>query len=197
MVADRRASRAVLGIIFIAGGLASASVLAMVAVMTTTGSNLPLIPRIVVYITAIFFLPSLILGMVTPVVIKLALQDLKRTGGTVGSIYAVSTVGSILGTFLTGFWLISWFGTRAIVWGVAIVLLGMGVVIGEYWRPFGRGAALGGILLLCGAALWINNSGLYRWLGAGVGAAAGCRRRAVRGVHTGLHSARPAGVRSP
>ena len=166
VVADRRASRGVLGLLFIAGGLSSAGILAMVVIVTGASLDWPLIPRIVAYITLIFFLPSLILGMVSPVVIKLALQDLKKTGNTVGSIYAVSTVGSIFGTFLTGFWLISWLGTRTIVWMVAIILLAMGAVIGEFWRPFGRAAALGGTLLLCGVALWLNDSGAYRWLAA-------------------------------
>ena len=164
VVADRRASRGVLGLLFIAGGLASAGILPMVAVVTGVGLAWPLIPRVVAYITFIFFLPSLVLGMVSPVVIKLALQDLQRTGKTVGAIYAVSTVGSIFGTFITGFWLISWLGTRTIVWIVALVLLAMGAVIGELWRPFGRAAALSGTLLLCGVALWINSSGVYRWL---------------------------------
>ncbi len=164
VVADRRASRATLGLIFLAGGLSSASILATTALATVANPALPLIPKIVVYTTAIFFLPSVILGMVSPVVIKLALEDLKRTGNTVGSIYAFSTVGSIFGTFLTGFWLISWFGTRTIVWAVALVLLAMGVVIGEMWRPFGRAAALGGALLAIGAALWISRSGFFGWL---------------------------------
>ena len=75
--------------------------------------RLSLLPRIVVYTTAIFLLPSLVLGMVSPLVVKLALADLERTGNTVGTIYAFSTAGSIVGTFLTGFWLISWLGTAA------------------------------------------------------------------------------------
>ena len=72
---------------------------------------------------AIFFLPSFVLGMVSPVVIKLALANLERSGHTVGTIYACSTIGSIVGTFLTGFYLISWLGTRTIVWLVAGTLL--------------------------------------------------------------------------
>jgi hypothetical protein len=53
----------------------------------------------------------------------------------VGTIYAVSTVGSIVGTFLTGFWLISWFGTRMIVWGVGGSLLLIGLAVGDFLRP--------------------------------------------------------------
>lgn len=167
VVADRRASRPTLGAILVAGGVSSAAILALTPVVTAISPQMPLIPRIVFYITTIFILPSVILGMVSPIVIKLALQDLQRTGNTVGSIYAVSTVGSIVGTFLTGFWLISWLGTRTIVWLVALVLLALGIAVGELWRPFGRAAALGGALAALGVALWANNSGVFVWLPSG------------------------------
>ncbi|MHB1004988.1 MAG: fused MFS/spermidine synthase [Chloroflexota bacterium] len=167
VVADRRASRETLGAIFVAGGLASAGILAMTAIVTGVNLAIALVPKIVLFTTAIFFLPSLILGMVSPIVIKLALPSMQRAGNTVGSIYAFSTVGSIFGTFITGFWLISWFGTRAIIWAVALILLAMGAVIGELWRPFGRAAALSGALLSLTAALWANNSGAFVWLPRG------------------------------
>jgi spermidine synthase len=69
--------------------------------------------------------------MVSPIVIKLALTDLRQTGSIAGKIYAFSTVGSIVGTFLTGFYLVSAFGTRAIVLGVAIILIAMAFVFGD------------------------------------------------------------------
>ena len=85
-----------------------------------------------VIVTAFLFLPpTLILGMVSPIVIKLALTDLRQTGSIAGKIYAFSTVGSIVGTFLTGFYLVSAFGTRAIILGVAVILIGMAIVFGE------------------------------------------------------------------
>ena len=82
----------------------------------------------------IFFLPALILSMVSPMVIKLTLADLGETGGTVGTIYAFSTAGSILGTFMTGFYLILWLGTQKIIWLVATVLLLTGIVILFLWK---------------------------------------------------------------
>ena len=74
--------------------------------------------KIVLLTTLIFFLPSFILGMVSPVVVRLSLSNLATSGNTVGKIYAFSTLGSIVGTFLTGFGLILAFGTREIVLGV-------------------------------------------------------------------------------
>ena len=45
-------------------------------------------------------------------------------------------MGSIVGTFATGFVLIAWFGTHTIVWGVAALLLALGVffLLGGRWR---------------------------------------------------------------
>ena len=59
-------------------------------------------------------------------------------GSTVGRVSASATLGSIIGTFATGFWLISWFGTHAVVWGVAVVLL----LLGALFLLAGRGLAV-------------------------------------------------------
>ena len=56
-------------------------------------------------------------------IVKLSLSSLDSTGRVVGRIQAAATAGSIAGVFLTGFALISWFGTRAIVAGVVVLLL--------------------------------------------------------------------------
>jgi len=129
-VADRYASRRTLGLIFVAGSVATLSILVITHALEGVTFGLSFLPRIVVSIAAIFFVPSFVLGMVSPFVVKLALADLQRSGHTVGTIYAASTVGSIVGTFLTGFLLISWLGTRTIVWLVAAFLLATGLLIG-------------------------------------------------------------------
>ena len=65
--------------------------------------GLPVVARIVLLTGLLFFVPSAVLGMASPVVVKLTLADLGRAGRVVGRIYAWSTLGSIAGTFLTGF----------------------------------------------------------------------------------------------
>ena len=138
--ADRWASPRLLGLLFILGGLTSLAILP--AILIWGGASLAINAHIMVEIllitAVIFFLPACILGMISPVVIKLALKDLESSGNVVGKIYAFSTLGAIFGTFATGFFLISWFGTRAIIATVAVVLILMGVVFGELWRPKGR-----------------------------------------------------------
>ena len=148
-IADRWPERRTIGVLLVAGGLASLAILPLITIATQIptdqlvdpnnrlGGILPfdraalLITRIVVITTLIFLLPSLILGMVSPVVIKLTLKDLAHSGGLVGQVYALSTLGSILGTFATGFVLIDTFGTRTIVFGVGIVLIGMAALFGD------------------------------------------------------------------
>jgi predicted membrane-bound spermidine synthase len=156
-LADRSASRRLLGLLFLLSGLACLGVLGMVEVISQRGLpvvliGLPLIVRILFIVTAIFFIPSLALGLISPVVVKLALRDLAQTGGTIGRIYASSAFGSILGTFATGFFLISWFGTRLILLGIAVALMAIGLWLGRFiqdWRL--RGLSV--ILLVAGAFL--------------------------------------------
>ena len=136
-IADRRASPSTLFVILFASSLTTVGVLGATAVVAGFGvlSQLPLMSRIVVLTFLIFFLPTFLMGMVTPVVIKLTLANLKTTGNTVGTIYAFSTAGSIVGTFLTGFLLIELMGVRAIVISVGVVLLLLAIVSSRLWRP--------------------------------------------------------------
>jgi spermidine synthase len=135
-LADRYASPGVLAIIFFIGALTTMAVLPAAKAFGTADwfSHLPVMLEFVAKVFCVFFLPAIILSMVSPMVIKLTLADLGRTGGTVGTIYAVSTVGSIAGTFLTGFYFILWFGTRSIVWLIAAVLLFTGGLAWFAWR---------------------------------------------------------------
>ena len=71
----------------------------------------------------LFAVPSVLCGMVSPYVIRLAIQDNPHSGRTIGALTALSTIGSIVGTFLGGFVLISYFGSREITLGTAGCLL--------------------------------------------------------------------------
>ncbi|MFC1962591.1 fused MFS/spermidine synthase [Chloroflexota bacterium] len=133
-LADRFPSPSTLGFILLAGGILSLSVLPLLNIVPEALQALPLVPRIVFLTVTLFFLPSLILGMVTPVVIKLRLRDLSHTGNVVGKIYAVSTAGAIFGTFVTGFVLIHWIGTRSTILVVALVLMATALAFGNLWR---------------------------------------------------------------
>ena len=76
-----------------------------------------------------FILPSVALGTISPVVAALALSSNTKTGITVGNIYAWGAFGSIVGTFLTGFYLIDVFGTRMIIAMTSGTLAIIGVIV--------------------------------------------------------------------
>ena len=134
-IADKWASHKTLGILLLLSGIFSLSILLSINVMVDSmlPFQLPLPAKTLTLTVLIFFLPSCVLGTISPVVVKLTLQNLAETGNVVGRIYAFGALGSIVGTFATGFILIALMGTRAIVFWVAVVLLVMALVFGD-WR---------------------------------------------------------------
>ena len=81
----------------------------------------------------VLFLPSLaLLGMVGPFAIKLATSHLDGVGSSAGSIYAVSTLGSVVGTLILGFYLFPLIGSREILVGLGCALLVLAVAFAFY-----------------------------------------------------------------
>ncbi len=81
-----------------------------------------------------FLLPALLLGTTSPLVASMALARSSRMGQTVGNVYAWGAFGSIVGTFITGFYLIDVWGTRSIVGLTSTVLALMAVAVaGQRW----------------------------------------------------------------
>ena len=77
----------------------------------------------------LFAIPSLLCGMVSPYAVRLAITDSATSGAVIGRLNAISTVGSIIGTFLGGFVLISWFGSMETILGVSAVLLAAAALV--------------------------------------------------------------------
>lgn len=128
-LADRYPARSILGVLF-----TSASVACVLTVVLNAWVgewvwlwHLSWPTRVLLHIVFVFLIPSTLLGNIGPVVAKMALDTGLPTGRTVGDIYAWGAVGSIAGTFATGYFLISWLGSIAIVWAVAGVLLLLGL----------------------------------------------------------------------
>ncbi len=74
-------------------------------------------------IVLLFSLPVILLGCVSPFAIRLRVKAVGSAGSTAGRLYALSTVGSILGTFLPVFWLMPTYGVRATIFIVAGLLM--------------------------------------------------------------------------
>lgn len=86
--------------------------------------------RILLHVLLTFLLPALLLGTISPVAARMALEAQAHRGRAVGDVYAWGSVGAIAGTFLAGFVLIPAFGVTAIVWGVSGVLAAAGLLFG-------------------------------------------------------------------
>jgi hypothetical protein len=71
----------------------------------------------------LFGLPSLVLSAVGPIAVRLQATSVESSGATAGRTFAISTAGSIAGTFATAFWLIPIFGTEQLLLLGAAVLL--------------------------------------------------------------------------
>jgi spermidine synthase len=66
---------------------------------------------------------SVLLGIVSPFAIRLAARNVERIGKASGNLYALSTAGSIVGTFVTVFVLIPEFGVNRIIVALGVMLL--------------------------------------------------------------------------
>ena len=144
-LADRRPAPSTLGWLLLASGLTAlligpaADLLAADGgLLTSAGIARTLLQRVVLLSTILFFLPAFFLGMISPVAVKLAVRDLESAGRVVGKIYAFSTLGSIAGTFVTGFYLVAAFGTRNTLLGVGITLILAALLLGDLLGRVGR-----------------------------------------------------------
>ena len=123
-------------------GLAAVSSLASLVLLRTVSgqlltSGLAPIPAIVLLTTALFLLPSLFVGIVSPILTKLAVDAAPgQHGPVIGRMYALGTLGSIAGTLAAGYLLISWIGSTGTVITVAAVyaLLGLSFAISDSLR---------------------------------------------------------------
>jgi MFS family permease len=123
-LADRFEVRRTLPVLFLA---ASATAISISIFNDFVGEMrflwlLPWPARVASHVGLVFFLPSCFLGMISPVIAKMALDLGRETGRTIGNVYAWGVAGSILGTFVTGFYLVEMFGTTTIIMVVAAVL---------------------------------------------------------------------------
>lgn len=82
--------------------------------------------------TALFFIPTVISGMVSPYAIRLLVRQLSASGKSAGSLYFVSTFGSAAGTLMTSFYLVLWFEVNQIYAG----LIAISLLLGALALPF-------------------------------------------------------------
>jgi MFS family permease len=162
-IADRWPARSTLALLYLAASVASLAILALVPYVDSLQlpGGAPAILQVLWLNAILFLVPSTLLAAPTPVLTRLSLHRVEEGGRVVGRIQAAASAGSIVGTFLTGFLLISAFGTRRIVAGVAVALLLLAVASRPPWlrgRVFELGS-LGAVILAAG---WWSPSGCLK-----------------------------------
>jgi spermidine synthase len=93
-------------------------------ILTLIGAH-SLIPSVILS-SCVFLLPPIfMMGMVSPLIIRSITTHIDHAGRSAGAIYAISTVGGIVSTFLTGFWIIPSFGLMrpCIITGIILGLI--------------------------------------------------------------------------
>jgi len=72
----------------------------------------------------LILIPTCLMGAAVPTAIKICTPDVRRVGRLFGNVYAVNTLGAIIGSFIAGFFLIPWLGMQmSIVTAVAINII--------------------------------------------------------------------------
>lgn len=83
---------------------------------------------------ALFAVPVTALGAAAPFLVRLALDSVAEAGKVAGRLYALSTAGSLAGTFVSALVTIPWAGTqRTLVGTAAFVAAGAALLLGRAW----------------------------------------------------------------
>ncbi|MFH1508764.1 MAG: fused MFS/spermidine synthase [bacterium] len=92
----------------------------------------------------LFALPLILLGMVSPSLIRLITKDKEESGRVAGSVFFITTLGSLVGTFLPALLFIPFLGTKKTIVIFSAVLIFFGLSFFSKWQRW----SLVGILLL-------------------------------------------------
>jgi len=79
-------------------------------------------------ILALFAVPVVLLGCISPFAVRLCVERASSSGHAAGRIYALSTAGSLVGTFTTVFLLIPNVGTRRTILTISVSVLLIAIV---------------------------------------------------------------------
>lgn len=123
-VADRRPEARLLSRIILLSAVATLLLAGLKGLLLAFLQNKSSLHVATLASTVLLFVPvSTLLGMVSPFAVRLRLDHAARSGRTSGNLYALSTLGSIVGTFAAGFWLTATLGTTNIILCMAGVLV--------------------------------------------------------------------------
>lgn len=130
-IADRNPELKILSVVlFLAGALTTVTLLAQEIILSLlAASPLRLELKAIVAALVLFAPASVLFGFVTPYAVRLKMLSVEDAGKTVGRLYALSTVGSILGTFAAGFVLLPFVGSVRSLYLIIAALFALSVLL--------------------------------------------------------------------
>lgn len=146
LAADRKAEMKVLsGVLFLSGSAVVVTIFAGDHLLSLIAATSLILQLQSLLAAVLLFAPAaVLLGFVTPYAVRLKMSSLADSGRIVGRLYAISTLGSIFGTFLAGFYLIPFVGAGRTLYLIAGCLLVLGAIL----TPFSLGKTRAVVLLL-------------------------------------------------
>lgn len=110
----------------------------------------------------LFAVPITALGCVSPFAVRVRTLNVQSAGNTAGSLYALSTIGSIIGSVLPTFLLVPVFGTRTTFMILALSLLIPSMIVLLFSKAVREAAAVGALALIAAVLPLIDSEGLIR-----------------------------------
>jgi spermidine synthase len=102
----------------------------------------------------VMIIPTLLIGATFPCVVKICTRHIQHLGGNIGTLYAINTFGSILGSFLGGFFFIPWIGAQNALTLAAFLNLAIGaILVSVTWMEATAWRARTGAVMACAAIL--------------------------------------------
>jgi hypothetical protein len=116
-VADKKISFKILGGLFLAAALFVSQIFSLNRFMNLgfSETELPYWLVSLLYTTLLLLAPAILLGAITVYTIRLSVQKSQRIGRINGLLYALSTMGSLVGIIGTSFYLVPFFPLRVIL----------------------------------------------------------------------------------
>ena len=156
-LADRRSPGVVLTVLLLGSGLWTLMLAGVGQPVVFTVSQWTADPRLGPCLAASVLLavPAFCLSGVLPALLRLAIADMGHLGRHTGGMIAVSTIGSLIGTWGTSFFLLTWMGSLKLVAALGVVLVVLGLC---WWIWTGRARALVLVPVVgaIGVAIWFG-----------------------------------------
>ena len=122
-------------LMLIAGGLVTLTPIISSLILPTT-INLSLLTGTIVSLMCFLFLPLMLFGAVSPLIINLLTSEAKESGKSSGNVYAISTLGGIVTTFTVGFYTLPQFGITYTLYGYGILVMAIATFMFVKTRTF-------------------------------------------------------------